>query len=110
MDATWFDRLPPEAEDEAIQKIASEVRKRGLEVPVVFALESHKPVGSVVANLSVAAAPFLIPFLGMQNVQNFGRLLSSRESIDRLICAIERGPASVSESEPEKDCPAEELS
>ena len=110
MDATWFDRLTPEAEDVAIQKIAAEVRKRGLEVPVVFALESHKPVGDVVANVTVALSGFLVPFLGLENVQNFGRLLSSRESMERLICAIERGPASVSVSDRSDDAPVEELS
>jgi hypothetical protein len=95
MDATWFDHLSPDEEEKTIRKVADEVRKRGLEVPAVFALESHKPVGGMVANLSVVGSPFLVPLFGFDNVQNFGRLLTNRESIERLIRAIEYGPDAV---------------
>lgn len=108
MDATWFDHLSPEDEEKLIRKVADEVRKRGLEVPAIFALEGHKPVGGVMANLSVVGSPFLVPFFGFENVQNFGRLLTSRESIERLIRAIELGPDAVFGSGPGNDAAAEE--
>lgn len=108
MDATWFDHLSPEEEEKTIRKVAEEVRKRGLEVPAIFALEGHKPVGSVMANMSVVGSPFLVPLFGFENVQNFGRLLNSRESIEKLISAIEHGPDAVFGSGRGNEAAAEE--
>jgi NAD/NADP transhydrogenase beta subunit len=98
MESTYLDPMSPEEEAAAISKIAHEVNKRGLEVPVVFALESHKPLGRVMAHMSVATAPFLVPFVGMQNMENISRILCTQGSIDRLIEAIEQGARQTSET------------
>lgn len=98
MDGTWIDPLPPEAEAETISRIATEVRRRGLQVPALLAIECHAPLGKVAANFSVAFSPFLVPFLGYEGVQTFGRLAANRESLDRLILAIEEGPGVTADS------------
>lgn len=89
MDASILDGLPVEDEAAVIAKIASDVKKRGLQVPVLLALESHKPIGPMMSQLSVAFSPFIIPFLGLENTNTYSRLLAKRESIERLILAIE---------------------
>lgn len=54
-------------------------------------LEMHKPLANLAGNAAVAFSPFLIPFLGFQNVDDYSRFFAKRENWDRLIEAIERG-------------------
>jgi hypothetical protein len=91
MEATIIDGLDPETEEKVIDQVAEQVLKRGLQVPVVIALESHKPIGPVLAQMAVAFSPFLVPFLGFENVNKYGALLAKRETIEKLIQRIEDG-------------------
>jgi hypothetical protein len=60
-----------------------------MEVPAVMALEMHKPISGTLANASVVFAPFLVPFLGFDNVNDYTRVLSKPENIERLMKKLE---------------------
>ncbi|RYG34751.1 hypothetical protein EON81_14735 [bacterium] len=86
----WDEELTPEQADVMLAKMAKEVKKRKLEVPVTMALELHKPLAGILGNGSIVFAPFLVPLLGFQSVNDYTRLLSKRENYERLMEMIER--------------------
>ena len=85
----WDDELTPEQEAKIIANLTKEIGKRKLEAPAILALEAHKPLANMIGHGLVAASPFLAPFLGMENVDNYSQLLGNRESIERLIISLE---------------------
>lgn len=89
MDELWTEQLTPEEETKLIEKVTWEIKRRKLEVPTVFFLELHKPVSGVASQAMIVGSPFLAPFLGANQVRDFSRLLSRRESLERLILALE---------------------
>ncbi len=52
-------------------------------------IESHKPLANMIGHGMIAASPFLAPFLGFDNVDDYSQLLGNRESLDRLILMLE---------------------
>ena len=93
----WKDELTPEEEDRLLDKVADEVKKRKLQAPAIMFFELHKPLANVGAHFAMATSPFLIPFLGYKNVDEYSRLLSKRENVEKLLIKLE------SDSEPMKD-------
>jgi hypothetical protein len=89
MESTWNEKLSPNEENYLIAQFAYEVKRRGLEAPAVFFLESHKPLAGLASAFAVVTTPFSAPFLGIENVQGYGRLMESPGAIDRLLAAIE---------------------
>jgi hypothetical protein len=92
MDDFWKDELSEAETDRLLNRLATEVRKRRLEVPTVMALEMHKPLAGLAGSAGVVFAPFLVPFLGFQTVNDYSRLFNNRENVERLIQRIETGP------------------
>ncbi len=83
---------PSEAEiDAVITKAADAILKRKLEAPAVFALEMHKPIAPFAAYGSLALAPFLVPFFGFDAVNDYSRVFSKRENVERLLLKLEAG-------------------
>ena len=60
-----------------------------MEAPAILALETHKPLANMIGHGMIASAPFLAPFLGFDNVDNYSQLLGNRRSLDRLIHKLE---------------------
>lgn len=89
MDALWNEKLTPEERDALIEKVADQVTRRGLEVPTAFFLEMHKPLANLAGQSMIAFSPFLAPFFGLGNVQDYGRLVMERENFDLLLDRIE---------------------
>jgi len=89
----WDDEISPESTNETIDRLADEVVKRGLQTPAVFFLESHKPLHYFGSMSMVGLSPFLIPFLGFDNVNNWSRIMAKRENIEMLINRIEERSA-----------------
>lgn len=81
--------IPPEKCAELIDKIASEVVKRRLEIPAILFLEMHKPLTYIASQGVVVFSPFMAPFFGFQNVQLAWKLMEKRENVENLICRIE---------------------
>ncbi|MFM9874259.1 MAG: hypothetical protein ACKVQS_12435 [Fimbriimonadaceae bacterium] len=89
MEAAWTEKLTPEEEEFLIRSLVYEVKRRGLETPMVFAIEMHKPLAGLAETSAIVLTPFLAPFIGITNVQGYGRLFSSRQSIEKILLALE---------------------
>lgn len=90
MDAYWTEELTPEERDRLIEKLSSEIKKRGLEAPAALFLEMHKPLANLAGQSSIAFSPFLAPFFGMGNVHDYSRLMMKRENFDLLLDRLEQ--------------------
>jgi len=87
----WKDPLTEEKREELLDRAAHEIAKRKLEVAAILVLEMHKPLAYVGSQALIAFSPFLIPFVGFDNLNNYSMLLSERANIERLIQRLEKG-------------------
>ena len=90
--ALWTEDLTEQEADALVAKLADQIRRRKLEVPAVLFFEMHKPVARLGANAMIVFAPFLAPFVGIDNVHNYSRLLMDRENVEKLIRRLEEEP------------------
>lgn len=81
--------LPEEERDSLLDRLARAVTERRLEVPVILALELHKPLAFLGSQALVVFTPLLAPALGLERLQKATRLLEDPENIERLIVRIE---------------------
>jgi len=86
----WSTELTDEETDALIDKAAGEVAKRNLQTPAILFLEMHKPLSYIGANASLVFAPFAVPFLGFDFINDYGRLFSKRENVEKLIRKLEQ--------------------
>jgi hypothetical protein len=86
----WKEPLTEEEREALLDKAAHEILKRKLEMPAVLVPEMHKPLAYVGSHAALAFSPFLIPFVGFDNVNNYSRLLADRENIERLLQKLEK--------------------
>lgn len=83
-----FTSLDPEREEELIEKISRFVVENKVEAPVIFILESIKPLSIMGSQLArFYLAPYL-PFIGEIGEEAIA-LFQSRESLERLLQRIE---------------------
>ena len=85
----WKEDLTEQEEDALIDKAAAEIKRRRLEVPAVLLFEMHKPLSYIGSQAAIVFSPFLVPFLGFDAVNNYSRLFSRRDSIEKLLRRIE---------------------
>lgn len=88
MNELWAEELGEEEIDRLVERLASEIARRGMEAPAVFFLEMQKPIANVSGHAAIAFSPFLIPFFGFDAVNDYSRLLRDRRCVDRLIDRI----------------------
>lgn len=81
----WKEELTNQETESLIRKAAREIRKRKLEAPAILFLEMHKPLSYVSSQAAIAFSPFLVPFFGFQNMNDYSRLFARRENVERLI-------------------------
>lgn len=101
MNDFWQTELTEEETEALIEKATREVAKRRMHSPAILFLEMHKPLSFVAANATVAFAPFIVPFFGFDAVNDYSRLMTKRENVERLIQSIE-----MSAKAPAKENPA----
>ena len=87
----WKEELTDEETAALIEKAACEIEKRRLQAPALLYLESHKSLAYVGSQAAIAFAPFIAPFLGFDFLNNYSRLFSKPENVDRLLDRIEQG-------------------
>lgn len=85
----WSTELTEEEEERLLRKAATEIRRRKMIPAAILALETHKPLANVAAHGVLAFSPFLVPFLGFENVNDYSRLLRKRENFERLLLLLE---------------------
>ena len=74
--------------DERSGALASELRRRGLDVPALLLLHAHRPLRPLLADLAVFLSPISRPFAG-RVVRELTVGVQSDEAYDRLIGALE---------------------
>jgi hypothetical protein len=89
MNEFWERELTEEEVEQLIERATAEVTKRRMAVPAVVFLEMHKPVANVAAHAALAFAPFLVPLFGFDFVNDYSRLITKRDHVERLIQRIE---------------------
>ena len=92
----WSQELTDSETEELIEKAAAEIEKRKMTAPAVIFLEMHKPLSYVASQAAIVFSPFLVPFVGFDFVNNYSRLLSKRENVERLIVRLENPPKEAS--------------
>ena len=83
-------REPLTPEDEALlDRIATEVVRRRLEVPAIFLLETFKPLEFVGSQLLYFFQPLVGVFYGGPGYGRIAHLLEHKEALERLARRIE---------------------
>jgi hypothetical protein len=85
----WSTDLTDEETDALVLKAANEIVRRKLETPAILFLEMNKPLANVGANAALMFAPFAVPLLGFDFVNDYSRLFSKRENVEKLLLKIE---------------------
>lgn len=85
----WDAELPDTERDAMIDKFVKLVDERGLHVPAIWFLELHKPLSFFASQSVLLGSGFLAPIFGPQKVQQFAKLLESRDNVELVIRRIE---------------------
>lgn len=90
LDRWQEDELTDEQRDAILERIARTIVQRGMAAPAVLFLELNKPLSFVASQSLIVLTPFLAPFVGIDNVHRYSRLLEKRDNVERLIERIEQ--------------------
>ena len=85
----WDEPLAPDEREALMDRVATEVARRGLETPAILFLEIHRPVAFLASQGLIVLGPLLGPLLGIERMQAFSRLLREPGAVDELINRIE---------------------
>ncbi len=77
--------LTPQERTELVSELSVAIRKRGMETPVYFLLETHRPLGFILSQSVVALTPMLAPLLGLERMEKAVRLLGDPVALDALL-------------------------
>jgi hypothetical protein len=87
--APWNEPLPEAEREELLEKLATQVARRGLSVPAIVALEMHRPMAFMLSQTLIALTPLFGPLIGLNRMQTLGRLLAEPGGVEALIRRIE---------------------
>jgi hypothetical protein len=87
----WDATVEPAERDRLLNNIADTVVIRGLQAPVSWLLEIHRPLMSVASQFGITLSPFLASLFpgGPVEMQKYTKLLQDRQNLDLLISLIE---------------------
>lgn len=85
----WEEPLPDEEREALLERAAEQVVKRGLQAPVIMALEMHRPLAFIASQGIIFATPLVGPLLGLERMQTVGRFLQEPGAVEALIRRIE---------------------
>lgn len=91
MQDLWAEELTGDETAALIERAAEQIEKRGLNTAAILMLEMHKPLAYVGAQTAITFSPFIVPFLGFDGVNDYTRLFSKRENIERLLDRLDQG-------------------
>lgn len=81
--------LSEEENQALLEKAADEILKRKLQVPAILMLQSYKPLSYIGSQATIVFAPFLVPYLGFENIRTLSKLLENRDNVERLTLILE---------------------
>jgi hypothetical protein len=87
--ALWDEPLSAAEREALLDRLSEAVARRGLETPVLMALEVHRPMAFLASQGLIIAGPLLAPLLGLSRIQDLSRLLREPGAVDALIARIE---------------------
>ncbi|MDI9641634.1 hypothetical protein QPK87_17605 [Kamptonema cortianum] len=76
-----------------INKLVDQISRRGMETPAIFFFEMHKPLSGLAANAMIVTSPFVAPFVGIDSMRDYSRLLQKPGSIEKIVTALEESAA-----------------
>ena len=85
----WDAPLTGEEREALLARVAGEVVRRGLEVPVLLLLEIHRPAGFLLSQGLIVFGPLLGGLVGAEWASLAARFLQEPGTIDTLIRRIE---------------------
>ena len=85
----WDEELSPKERAALIERAARGIVARGLQTPAILALEMHKPLAFVASQTMIVATPLLGPLIGIDRMQQWGRLLAAPGAVEELLARIE---------------------
>ena len=86
----WQEDLTEVRRDELLDKAAYEIKKRKLELPALLMLELHKPLANASSQAAIVFSPFIVPFLGFEFMNDYSRLFSKQDNVERLLQRLEQ--------------------
>ncbi len=89
MHSFWADELTDEDEKRIIERIVEQVSKRKLWAPAMLLVEMHRPLAYLASQAMVAFSPFVAPFIGIDAVNDYSRLMARPGAMERLVQRIE---------------------
>jgi hypothetical protein len=95
----WDEELSDEEAEKLLDSAAAKIKRRGMDVPAMLFLEMHKPLSYVSSQLAIVFSPFLVPFLGFDSMNNYSRLMSRRDSVDKLLQRLDKDPVGTTGTE-----------
>ncbi len=81
-------RLDTARRDELIEQLATRIRASGMETPVLFLLEWHRPLAFLGGQVLLSLHPFLAPLLGDVNARELALFFEQEENVERLIARL----------------------
>lgn len=85
----WNEPLDGAEREKLLDTIAEAIRRRGLTTPALFFVEINRPLGFVASQGLIALTPLLAPLIGLDRMQNVGRLLADPAAVDELVTRLE---------------------
>lgn len=89
MQSLWNKELTEIQKEELLEKTAQAIHKRRAETPAILFLEMHKPLAGLASQSLVVFSPFLAPFVGLANLDDYSQLAGDRAAIEKLIQRLE---------------------
>ncbi len=71
--------------------VARQLSQLGLNAPVIFFLELHRPFSHTASQLAIFFQPVLGFLMGDDNISRFSRWLADEHGLDQLIRLLETG-------------------
>jgi len=81
--------LTTDEREALVERLAAQVKARGLEAPVVFLLESHSPLAFLGSQALVFLEPLLRAAGQSRFAQDWARALEDRDTVERIVRRIE---------------------
>ncbi len=85
----WEEPLSHEEREDILERFSDVVVRRGLQTPVIMALEMHRPLAFMASQGIIVATPLMGPLLGLERMQKAGRFLQEPGAVEALIRRIE---------------------
>ncbi len=100
----WREELTEEETESLLDKAVAEIKKRKMEMPVILALEMHKPLSYVSSQMFIALSPLIVPFVGFEFMNDYSRLASKPENVEKLLVRLEQAKNTPPSGDSEESC------